>query len=76
MNARRTYGVLSMLAGMPSADFAAVETPARDWDLERARILLAAQRARDAGFQAFSGALISLAKISVDTRDGGAQSQF
>lgn len=60
MNARKTYGVLAVLAGDVRREFAAVEAP-RNAELDRAACLMAAQKARDAGFQAFSGALVSLA---------------
>ena len=60
MNARKTYGVLAVLAGDVRAEFAAVEKP-RNEELDRAACLMAAQRARDAGFLAFSGALVALA---------------
>ena len=72
MSARKTYGILAVLAGDVRREFAAVEAP-RNAQLERAHTLMAAQRARAAGFLAFSGALISLSEKSVDTRGGGAQ---
>ena len=67
MSARKTYGVLAVLAGDVRREFASVEAP-RDRELERAHTLMAAQRARDAGFLAFSGALVSLAEKRIERK--------